>query len=363
MKERIFLVGALLIGALTFSPIQAQDRPWTDDLKVQAYGELYYMYDLNQTKKGPMNTFLYSYNRPNQVNLNFGMLKVNYQKERIRANLAFMAGTYVTANLSNEPDGLKHVYEANVGVKLSPSRDVWLDVGIMPSHIGFESTIGADLMTLTRSIMAENSPYFSSAVKVSYLSPNTKWMLAFNVMNGWQRIQRPEGNSTLAVGHQVTYTPSKAWTINSSSFIGSDTPDIERKMRYFHNLYASCQLNDDLKLLAGFDIGIQQKEKNGKAYSSWYAPLIMGQYKLSDTWSLAARVEYYSDKESVIVSTDTANGFQTWGYSANLDCQITPEVVWRMEVRSLSSKDAIFIRNNKEVTGQAFVGSSIAIRL
>ncbi|MFN8396072.1 MAG: hypothetical protein U0176_15655 [Bacteroidia bacterium] len=37
----------------------------------------------------------------------------------MRANLGLMAGTYVTANLSNEPLALRYVYEANVGVKLS----------------------------------------------------------------------------------------------------------------------------------------------------------------------------------------------------------------------------------------------------
>ncbi|MCC9043483.1 porin [Myroides sp. M-43] len=363
MKKRISLVGALVIGALAISSVQAQERKWTDDLKVQAYGELYYTYDFNQPKKGQLNNFLYSFNRHNEVNLNFAMVKLNYSKERVRANLAFMAGTYVKSNLVNEPDELKNIYEANIGVKLSSTRELWLDAGIMPSHIGFESNIGSDIMTMSRSMMAENSPYFSSAVKLSYLTPNQKWMLALNVMNGWQRIERPEGNSTIAVGHQVTYTPNSKWTINSSSFIGSDTPDVERKMRYFHNLYACYQWDENLKLLAGFDIGVQQKEKDGKAYSNWYAPLVMGQYKLTDKWRVAARAEYYCDKDGVIIGTDTSNGFQTWGYSVNVDYQITDEVLWRIEARSLSSKDAIFMRNDKEVSGQTFIGSSISIRL
>lgn len=363
MKKRFSLVGALVIGALAFSSVQAQERKWMDDIQVQAYGELYYMYDFNQSQSGQLNNFLYSYNRHNEVNLNFGMAKLSYTKERVRANLALMAGTYVKSNLANEPEGLKNIYEANVGVKLSPTQALWLDVGIMPSHIGFESNIGADIMTMTRSMMAENSPYFSSAVKLSYSTPNQKWLLAVNVMNGWQRIQRPEGNSTLAIGHQLTYTPNAAWTLNSSSFIGSDTPDVERKMRYFHNLYVAYQFNEQLKLLAGFDIGMQQKEKHSKAYNTWYAPLIMGQYKISDAWRVAARVEYYGDKEGVIIPTDTAHGFQTLGYSVNVDYQITKEVLWRIEARSFNSKDAVFSRNDHAVSGQTVIGSSIAIHL
>ncbi len=38
----------------------------------------------------------------------------------------------------------------------------------MPSHIGFESAVGSDCWNLTRSILAENSPYFESGIKLNY---------------------------------------------------------------------------------------------------------------------------------------------------------------------------------------------------
>lgn len=363
MKEKFALVGVLLCSALTFSSGYAQDPQWMEKVKVSAYGELYYLYNLNQPKSGDVAPFLYSYHRHNEVNLNFGMVKLQYEQERVRANFALMAGTYVQANLANEPDGLKNLYEANIGVKLSPSHELWLDAGIMPSHIGFESNIGADIMTMTRSMMAENSPYFSSEVKLTYGTPNKKWLIALHLMNGWQRIQRPEGNSTLAVGHQVAYRPNDSWTFNSSSFIGSDTPDDARKIRYFHHANIAYQFNEQLNFLLGFDLGFQQKEKNSKDYSSWYAPLIMGQYKLSDQWRIAARVEYYCDEDGIIIPTDTARGFQTFGYSMNVDYQITKEVLWRVEVRSLQSKEAIFTRNDRKVSEQVMIGTSISIHL
>ncbi len=363
MRERLSFVGALMCCVLSSSTTQAQVAKWTDDVKVTAYGEVYYLYDFNQPQSGQIAPFLYSFNRHKEVNLNFGMVKLNYEQERVRANLALMAGTYVQSNLSAEPDGLKNVYEANIGVKLSGEHELWLDAGIMPSHIGFESNIGADIMTLTRSMMAENSPYFSSEVKLSYAAPNQKWFLALHVMNGWQRIQRQEGNSSLAIGHQVVYTPQKAWAFTSSSFIGSDSPDAVRKMRYFHHANLVYQLNEKVKAVVGFDLGVQQKEKNKNAYSNWYAPLVMAQYKLSDAWSVTARMEYYCDPDGVIIDTDTPNGFQTWGYSFNVDYQIVPGVLWRMEARSFNSKDDVFTRNDQAVSGQTMLSSSISIHL
>ncbi|WP_240180834.1 outer membrane beta-barrel protein [Myroides odoratimimus] len=80
----------------------------------------------------------------------------------------------------------------------------------------------------------------------------------------------------------------------------------------------------------------------------------MGQYKITDNWRVAARAEYYADKDDVIINTGTTNGFQTWDYSVNVDYQITEAV---------NSKDAIFMRNDKEATGQTFIGSTISIKL
>jgi len=78
MKNKISLVGALVIGALAFSSVQAQESSWAKDVNVQAYGELYYMYNLNQPKSEQTHSFLYSFNRNNEVNLNFGMVKLGY---------------------------------------------------------------------------------------------------------------------------------------------------------------------------------------------------------------------------------------------------------------------------------------------
>lgn len=81
------------------------------------------------------------------------------------------------------------------------------------------------------------------------------------ILNGWQRIQRVYGNNTPAFGHQLTFKANSKLTLNSSSFIGSDTSDSIRQMRYFHNFYSQYQLNEKLGLIGGFDIGAQQKVK------------------------------------------------------------------------------------------------------
>lgn len=149
-----------------------------------------------------------------------------------------------------------------MGIKISKSKNLWIDAGILPSHIGFESAISKDCFTLTRSMLAENSlPIMKREPRVSYTTDNGKWFLSGLILNGWQRIQRVDGNSTIAFGHQLTYKPNDKITLNSSSFIGNDKPDVQKQMRYFHNLYGIFQVNNKWALVAGFDIGAEQKEK------------------------------------------------------------------------------------------------------
>lgn len=274
-----------------------------------------------------------------------------------------MTGTYANANLSAEPGVLKNVFEANVGVKISKTKNLWIDAGIFASHIGFESAIGAVTWNMTRSILAENSPYYLSGAKISYTSDDGEWFLSGLLINGWQRIQRVSGNQTPAFGHQLTWTPNEKVTINSSSFIGNDYPDDLRKMRYFHNLFGELQINDKVGLIAGFDIGAEQKSKGSSSYNIWYSPVVIARYTATEKFAVAARAEYYSDEGEVIVATGTPNGFQTFGYSVNTDYSIAENVLWRLEARTFNSrKDQIFMDDEQNpTTNNFFVGTSLSI--
>lgn len=48
------------------------------------------------------------------------------------------------ANYVAELGVLKNIYEANVGIKISKTHNLWLDAGIMSFHIGSESAISKD---------------------------------------------------------------------------------------------------------------------------------------------------------------------------------------------------------------------------
>lgn len=355
--KKIFLAILSIISLNSFAQTDSTKNP----LSISGYIETYYSYDFANPLDHNRPSFVYSHNRHNEVNLNLGFIKAAYVTDKIRANFALMSGTYANANLAAEPGVLKNIFEANAGVKISKKKNLWADAGIFASHIGFESAIGKDCWNLTRSILADNSPYYESGVKVSYTSNNEKWFLSGLILNGWQRIQRVNGNNTPAFGHQLTFKPNSKVTLNSSSFVGSVTPDSTRQMRYFHNFYGQFHLTEKFGMILGFDIGAQQKAKNSNDYNTWYSPVLIVKYAPTEKISIAARGEYYSDANGVIISTGTLNGFQTYGYSLNLDYQIMNSVVWRIEGRGFTSKDKIFTLNNKPSSQNYFLTTALAI--
>ncbi len=357
--KKVWICSTIMLGAGSVLAQETEKNPLT----ISGYAEVYYQRDFNNPKSNKRPEFVYSHNRNNEVSLNVGLIKASYENKKVRANLGLGIGSYMNANYAAEEGVLKNIYEANVGIKLSKKHDLWLDAGVMPSHIGFESAIGADCYTLTRSMLADNSPYFETGAKLSYSAKNGKWDMAVLVINGWQRIQRVEGNSTPAFGHQLTYRPSEKITLNSSSFIGNDKPDEAKQMRYFHNLYGQFAFNAQFALIAGFDIGAEQKSKGGSEYNIWYSPVLIARYSPTHKLNVAVRAEYYNDRNGVIIASGTTNGFQTFGASFNVDYQILPNVVWRTEIRELNSKDAIFLKRNGDLKKNNLMAvTSLAVR-
>lgn len=339
----------------------AQDSAKSNQVKFSAYVDVYYSYDFNKPVNNERPAFFYSHNRHNEFNLNLGFLKGSYNADRLRANLAMAAGTYMNTNYASETGVLKNIYEANAGVKISKNKNFWVDAGIFASHIGFESAVSNDCRTLTRSILADNSPYFESGAKITYTTKNDKWVISALLLNGWQRITRIAGNSAMSYGTQVQYRPSSKILMNYSTFIGTDEPDSARQWRCFHNFYGIFNVTQKFGITVGFDIGAEQKIKGSGDMNSWHASVLILRYAINGKWAFAVRGEYYSDRNEVIIRSGTSKGFQTSAFSCNLDYAPVNNALIRLEARTLKSIDNIFIKGNGFTDNNSFITSSIAV--
>lgn len=340
MKKKV----ALLVLLCYYLQSSSQSDSVGPEIKWSCYLETYFSYDEGEPQLKQRPSYIYSYNRNNEVAINLGFVKAAISHAKYRGNFALMTGTYANANLANEPGLLRAIFEANLGFRLSKNQQLWLDMGVMPSHIGFESAIGKDCWTLTRSLVADNSPYFETGAKLNYTSGNKKWYVAALLLNGWQRIAMPEGYNQPAFGHQLIFKPNQRIVISSNSFLGTALPDSMKQNRIYHNLYAIVELSKQLGVILGVDNGWQESAINRSEIETWFSPVVIVKYSPFKKLAVAARAEYYGDSKQIVISTTTANGFQTFGYSLNCDYSIADNFVVRLEARRLTSKDAVFIK-------------------
>lgn len=360
---RAILLTISLLSSITALAQKDSTMSANPEVHFDGFADIFYAYDFNKPTAGYRQPFLYNHNRHNEFNLNLGLLRANVEHGGYRGALALQAGTYAFDNYAAEEEVLRHVFEANAGIALDRQTKVWLDAGIMGSHIGFESALSADNLTLSRSLLAENSPYYLSGAKLTY-TPTPNWTLAALVVNGWQRIRRVPGNSLPSFGTQVNYAPHDNLALNWSTFIGTDDPDATRRMRYFNNFYGQFGIGERTTLIAGFDIGIQQQSKGSGRYHTWYSPVLIARYKMHDMWALAARAEHYSDKHEVIITAPVGTtGFRATGFSANADYSPQPGVICRLEARWLKGQHNIFEKGTAATATNLTLLSSIALRL
>ena len=340
------------------APIEATPNPLT----FYGFVDGYYGYDFKQNDTRDRPGFLYSHDRQNEFTINQGIVGMRYQDEKVRGAIGLHAGSYVTANYAAEDQVFKHIYEAYAGFR--PFQKAWLDLGIFGSHIGFESAISKDNWTLTRSLMAENSPYYEAGARFTYeIAPQLT--LTGLVLNGWQNIR--ENNQAKALGTQIQWKPTDKLLINSSGFYGSEQPqDSVRRRRYFHNFYVTYAATDRLSLALVFDVGKQENERSGADADTWHTGAAFVRYKLAEQWTAALRGEYYNADRGVIINTISpvagATNFRAKGASLNLDYAPTSNVLFRIEGRVLDAEDEIFERKDGNTSDSySNVTSSIAI--
>lgn len=347
------ILGVLLVYVM---PVIAQKdslKKWT----FGGYADVYYSYDFSEPVNNTKPDFIYNHKRHNEVTSNLILARTAYTSSKIKANVSLMTGGYAQYNLSTEPLWAQFIYESTLGVRLSDKHNLWIEAGIFPSHIGFESAIGADCWNLTRSLVAENSPYYESGLKCTYTNPSGKWSLVVLALNGWQRITRLPAMQLPAGGFQLSYRPSSQMLFNYSSFLGSVRPDSVNAIRQYHNVYWQFETDARFGCIAGFDLG--HDKYNTTNYDIWYAPVLIARMGFGPRFYIALRGEYYDDAKQIQIVTNTSGGFRVWGTSVNLDYKLTDEALFRLEFKNYSATEPLF-RNKRE---NYYISTSLSLKL
>ncbi len=348
----------LLIFLIVFSGSGQVVAQFDSAFHITAGVDVYYGYDFNR----PLNRnrqYVTVAARHNEFNLNWGFIKANYDDNRIRANMALHTGTYPVFNYANEPsDLLKLIAEANAGIRISDM--LWVDVGIMPSHIGYENTFSFHNEMYTHSFMAEHTPYFSTGIQFT-AALSESFDFRFVVLNGWQNIA--ETNSGKSVGIQLNYRPAPDLELNYSNYLGNESPvrdDI--KLRFYNHFYAKYFIQDNWHIVGSFDYG-RQELLNSEETGNLFAFLAITQYDINEHFNIAARLEHFNDQEEILVGTGTPNGFTNSNLGIALNYFPVSFAKLRIEGRSYTSPDDIYDAGENDSQNTFLLVGSLAVNL
>ncbi len=334
----------VLFLILIVNRVVGQDTIPNKKITVDFSGYIDAFYSYNFDKPESKNQFfLYNYNRQNEFNINIALLRASINYDNFYAKISVQAGTYVDDNYANED--IKFLNEAYLGLYLNKSQKTSIEVGILPSYIGFETAVSHSNLTATRSILAENSPYFMTGIKLNHQF-NAKFSGAVLITNGWQRIKKVNNDLFPSLGTQLVYKPSDNSIINWSTFIGKEAVANYFAMRYFSNLYWDKTWNAKWRTILGFDYGIQDMPLVNDVYQIWCSPILITQYKLSPKWNLAHRIEYYQDKKNIVIAANLP--FETLGNSINLDFLPNTKTKIRTEGKWYHATESILDQGNKK---------------
>jgi Putative beta-barrel porin-2, OmpL-like. bbp2 len=320
-------------------------------LGIGGYVEIFYAYDFNRPTTPYRQTFLVNHNRHNEFNINLGMVQLSADHPRYHAVLDLQVGTYAQDNYAREPEVMRHIYQGYVGIALDKRSRWWVDTGIFLSHLGFESLISPENLTLTRLLISENIPYYLSGAKLIF-KPNARWTFQGIVANGWQTIQREPGNSLPAFGTEVKYSNPEKFGIHWSTFVSSSDPDSIRRMRYYTNIDFGFKLFKKWSLIVFYNHILQQQSRGSSELDQTNSTGFILGYQIHPKWRTAFRWEYYNDPEKVITTNPSPEPFVSRGASLNLDYSPWKPIMARIEGRWLNSNNAIFskeagfVRNN-----------------
>lgn len=344
MITRIIL---LLLSSYSLLYGQSSNNAATDSgvyqikekVKVQAYLDTYFAYNFNEPQNNDQPYFV-SMARHNEVNINLAFIDIKYSSSRVRARVVPGFGTYINSNYARETGSLKNLIEANAGVKVFKTKGVWLEVGVLGSPYSNESAISKDHLAFTRSLSAENVPYYLSGAKLTL--PVSKKIIAYlYVINGWQQIT--DVNSNKALGNQFEFRLNNNLLLNWNTYIGKERTlkDSIAGVRYFSDVYLIYN-KKKLSLTSCVYYGLQ---KSGNNNLPWYQANVISRYTLSSNFSATMRFEYFNDSNGVlIVPITNESHFETFGLSFGFNLEFDDNILLRAEARQLRSEHDIFMR-------------------
>lgn len=156
-----------------------------------------------------------------------------------RAKLMLQFGTRATGIPRNDNtplrgqfdlyNAMRYVTEGYAGIHLNKMHGINIDFGIFKSYVGLLSYNNFENWNYQPSFTSDNTPWFFTGARIQVF-PTDKLKVELWLVNGWQTYGM--FNEMPGIGYQVQWRPKEWISVLSSTYVGWDTPDNKKRLRF-----------------------------------------------------------------------------------------------------------------------------------
>ena len=226
----------------------------------------------------------------NQIMLSTAEIDVMKAANPIGFHLELAVGSAPDIINGGSTESAKLVQQAYLSAVFPVGAGLTVDAGKFVTHMGFETIKAKDNFNYSRSLLfAWAIPYYHTGLRASYPVRDNLTATVY-LYNGWNNVQ---ANSGKTFGASVSFAPTPAVVFIANWIGGPEQPDsVGSDFRHVVEGVATVQASDRLAL--GID-GTYGVEKTPLGTVTWKGAAVYGRYLLTETSSISARGEVYSD--------------------------------------------------------------------
>ena len=328
----------------------ATPTPAPGPLKVTPLGyvEAHYAYNFNRPSNGITN-FRGFDNRHNTFTLSNVALGANAEAGPVTARLILQYGSTPSTYYLSEPalagsgganasssELWKYVQEANVAYKAPVGRGLLLQLGLVPSPIGYETFAVKDNWNWSRSNLFFGFPFYHTGLRATY-EWTDELSSTFAVFNGWNSVV--DNNEEKSIQGTVAYKVPNKFLVQALYFGGIERPTGSPEgpsWRHTFDLFGQYDATTWLSFAGQADYGF---EKNRIGTARWWAGAVYARVKPVDRVYLAFRGDRFTEHLATDGSGRASNAL-FWGgvewvssLTATLDVRPVDQLSVRLEYR------------------------------
>lgn len=326
----------------------------TGDFTINGYVDTYIAYDNDKNSSPRQFSAIAPYR--DEFRLNFAMISLRYNTDKLRGNVAIHFGDVSKLNWTQEQNEyLQYVQEANMG--FSPATNLWIDAGFFLTHIGGEGVIPKYNFFQSLSLCTYYEPFYQSGIKLSYTGK--KFYGALFLLNGYNVFN--DNNKNKSFGVQLGYKPNKKIELIYNNIIGNEIPaGVTGKTRIYNNLVLKLWPAKNIDVIACGDFCLQDQSgvTDSTSSGSMFSGFVSAKLRILKNFSVALRGEIFRDKDGIFsgILTEQNNtyvppsGLKAIGFSGAVEYNPADNSYFRLESRILKADDNQFIFFNKAKT-------------